>query len=106
MEPQHDPKLRELLNEWQLPGAPESLDARVLGLLRTPRKRWWSVLLSGSVRLPVPVAIVIGVALLVMAVALIHRTSPPPQPTAINLADFQPVRDLNVRIIRGHDETK
>jgi hypothetical protein len=102
MEPQDDPKLRELLSEWRLPDAPASLDARVLG---TPRP-WWSLLLSGSVRLPVPVAIVIAVALLVMAVALVRRQPASPQPAAINLADFQPVRDLNVRIIRGHDETK
>jgi hypothetical protein len=101
MEPQDDAKLRGLLNEWQLPDTPESLDARVLGLLRTPQQRWWSVLLSGSIRLPVPVAIIIGVALLVMAVALIHRQPAAPQPAAINLADFQPVHDLNVRIIRG-----
>ncbi len=102
MTPEDDPKLRELLNEWQLPDAPASLDARVLGA----HKPWWSVLTSGSIRLPVPVAIVIAAALLVMAVALIRRQPAPPPPSAINLADFQPVRDLNVRIIRGHDETK
>jgi hypothetical protein len=102
MEPQDDPKLRELLNEWQLPNAPASLDARVLGA----RKPWWSVILSGSVRLPVPVAIVIAAALLIMAVDLARRQPPPPQPAAINLADFQPVRDLNVRIIRGRDEAQ
>jgi hypothetical protein len=97
MEPQDDPKLRELLNEWQLPDTPASLDARILGT----RKQWWNVILSSSVRLPVPVAIVIAVALLVMSVALVRRQPAPPQPVAINLADFQPVRDLNVRIIRG-----
>jgi hypothetical protein len=102
MEPQDDPKLRELLNEWRLPDAPTSLDARVLGA----RKRWWKVLFSGSIRLPVPVAIVIALALLVMAVALMRRQSVPPQPTAINLADFQPVRDLNVRIIRGNNDDR
>jgi hypothetical protein len=102
MEPQDDPKLRELLNEWQLPDAPASLDARVLGA-RTPR---WRVLLSGSIRLPVPIALAIAVALLVMAVALVRRQPAPPKSTVINLSDFQPVRDLNVRIIRGHDETQ
>ena len=102
MEQQDDRKLRELLNEWRLPGTPPSLDARVLGA----RKAWWSVLLSGSIRLPVPVALVIAAALLIMAVALVRRQPPPSQPAAINMADFQPVRDLNFRIIRGHDETK
>jgi hypothetical protein len=98
MEPQDDPKLRELLNEWLLPDTPASLDARILGI----RKPWWSVILSGSIRLPVPVAIVIAVALIIMAVALLRRQPAPPQPAAINLANFQPVHDLNVRIIRGN----
>jgi len=100
--PPNDRELRELLNEWQLPGAPASLDTRVLGAQR----HWWSVLLSGSIRLPVPVVIAVVAILLVMAVALMRRQSPPQESTAINLADFQPVHDLNVRIIRGHDETK
>jgi hypothetical protein len=98
MEPQDDPKLRELLNEWRLPDTPVSLDARILGT----RRQWWSVLVSGSIRLPVPVAIVLAVALLVMAVALVRRQPALPQPAAINLANFQPVHDLNVRIIRGN----
>jgi hypothetical protein len=102
MTPEDDSKLRELLHEWQLPDGPASLDARVLGR----RKPWWSLLLTGSVRLPVPVAIVITAALLVMAVALIRRQPVAPQQSTINLADFQPVRDLNVRIIRGNNDDR
>ena len=97
-----DPKLRELLNEWKLPGAPASLDARVLGA-RTP---WWHFLLSGSIRLPVPVALAVVAILFVMAFALVRKPSQPVRPAAINLADFQPVHDLNVRIIRGHHDER
>src|SRR5438067_614069 len=98
MEPMHDPQLGKLLREWQVEDAPRSLDERVLGR----RKPWWSFVISGSVRVPAPVALVIAVALLVMAVTLL-RGRPVPKPpapaTEVNLADFRPVEGLNVRII-------
>lgn len=97
MDPIDDPKLSEVLKEWQVPGAPPSLDDRVLG----PRRRWWSFLLTGSVRIPVPVVVAIAAALLMMAAALVRQRAAPPVPSSIDLADFQPVRDLNVRVIRG-----
>ncbi|HVW10196.1 MAG TPA: hypothetical protein VHC90_16530 [Bryobacteraceae bacterium] len=88
-----DNKLSELLKEWQLPGAPASLDARVLA----PRKPWW----MHSIRIPVPLAFAIAAALVFMAVALLRRPPAPPQSTSVNLADFQPVKNMNVRIIRS-----
>ena len=91
-----DKKLSELLKEWQLPGAPGSLDARVL----RPRKHWWNVLFTGSVRIPLPVAFAIAAALVLMAVALFRRPPTPPPAASVNLADFQPLKDMNVRIIR------
>jgi hypothetical protein len=102
MDPIDDPKLSELLKEWQVPGAPPSLDARVLG----PRKHWWSFLLTGSIRIPVPVMVAIAALLLVMAAALLRERTPAPVAQSINLADFQPVRDPNVRIIRSNHEAK
>ncbi|HVY94452.1 MAG TPA: hypothetical protein VHA14_16940 [Bryobacteraceae bacterium] len=87
-----DNKLSELLKEWQLPGAPPSLDARVLTL----RKPWW----RKSVRIPVPVAFAIAATLVLMAVALLRRPPAPPPATSVNLAEFQPVKDMNVRVIR------
>jgi len=98
----NDPKLNELLKEWRVSGAPASLDARVLG----KRQPWWGLLLTGSIRIPMPVALAMVVALLAMAMALL-RQRPAVQPStasAVNLADFRPVQDLNVRIIRGHDD--
>jgi hypothetical protein len=99
MEPTDDPKLSELLREWRLPGAPPSLDARVLG----PRIRWWSYLLTGSIRVPAPVGVVIAVMLLVMAGALIRTRTVAPAVSPVSLVDFRPVKDLNVRVIRGHE---
>ena len=56
MEPTDDPKLSKLLREWQVSGAPASLDARVL----SAHKGWWRFLLTGSIRIPVPVGVAIA----------------------------------------------
>jgi hypothetical protein len=101
-ERENDPKLSELLKEWQIPGAPPSLDLRVLG---TPKK-WWHFLLTGSIRLPMPVAVAIAAVLLVMAFALARERAAQPQASFVNLADFQPVQDPNIHIIRGNHETQ
>ncbi len=99
MEPTDDPKLSELLKEWHIPNAPPSLDARVLG----PRHWWWSFLLTGSIRVPVPVGMAIAAILLLMAGALMRQRTVTPVSTSISLVDFRPVGDLNVRVIRGHE---
>ncbi len=99
MDPERDPKLSELLKEWQLPGAPSSLDARIL----PPRQRWWSFLLTGSIRIPVPALLVLAAILLMMTAAIVRKPPAPQTASApISLAEFQPVKDLNVRIIRSH----
>jgi hypothetical protein len=100
VEPDDDPKLRELLQEWQVSNAPPSLDARVLGA----RERWWSFLLTGSIRVPVPVAVAIATILLAMAGALLRPQPAAPAVPSISLVDFRPVGDLNVRVIRGSHE--
>jgi hypothetical protein len=98
-----DPKLSELLKEWQVPNAPASLDARVLN----ERKPWWSFLFTGSIRLPVPVFIAFAAALIVMAFALMRKRSEQPvAATPVSLAEFRPVKDLNVRIIRGQGDVQ
>jgi hypothetical protein len=105
MEPTDDPKLKNLLREWKVGDAPRSLDERVLG----PRQSWWTMLVRGSVRVPVPVALCLAVLLVAMSAALVRSRTPPPVPSspavssAINLADFRAVRDVQVRIMRsGH----
>jgi hypothetical protein len=107
MEPTNDPKLSELLREWQVPNAPGSLDRRVLDRRGAgSNKSWWRFLLTGSVRIPVPVGLAIAVLLLAMAGALVlrltERPSAPATVPSVNLAEFRPVTDLNVRVIPGH----
>jgi hypothetical protein len=108
MEPTNDPKLSELLREWQVPNSPSSLDRRVLDLRGAgSSKSSWRFLLTGSVRIPVPVGLAIAVLLLAMAGALVlRRAESPAAPTtvpSINLVEFRPVTDLNVRVIPGHE---
>jgi hypothetical protein len=97
MRPNDDPELSELLEEWQLSGAPPSLDARVL----SRRKKWWSFLLTGSIRVPVPLGLAIAAVLLVMAVSLMRQRPPAQAAAPVNLVDFRPADNLNVRVIRG-----
>jgi hypothetical protein len=97
MEPTDDPKLSKLLKEWQVPGAPPSLDARVLAR----RERWWSFLLTGSIRVPVPVGVAIAAILLAMSVALVRQPAVKRADSPVSLVDFRPVDDPHVRVIRG-----
>jgi hypothetical protein len=97
MEPIDDPKLSALLKEWKLPGAPASLDARVLGT----RPKWWRFLFAGSIRVPVPIGIAIAALVLFMAAALERQRGPAPPPSPVSLVDFRPVSDPHVRVI-GH----
>jgi len=98
MEGDDDGKLRELLKEWQAPGAPKSLDERMLRL----RQPWWRVLLTGSIRIPVPVGVALAVAFLTMAGAVWREgRAPEPVASSISLVEFRPVNDLHVRVIRN-----
>ena|ERR1035441_1915335 len=92
-------KFRELLHEWQVPGVPKSLDERVLGL----RRPWWTSLLTGSIRIPVPVGLALVEILLAMAGALFRERTPAPVAGSVSLVEFRPVTDLHVRVIRKND---
>jgi hypothetical protein len=100
MEHDDDRKLSELLKEWRVTGAPQSLDERVLRL----RRPWWSFLFTGSIRVPVPVGLAVAGVLLVMAVALWkQRPEPASAASTVSLIEFRPVTDLNLRVIREHE---
>jgi len=97
-----DRELDRMLQQWQAPGAPASLSAKVL----PPREPWWRWMLTGTIRIPVPVGIAL---LLAAAVFLYFRTAERPvvaQPArSVSMADFQPVKQLEPRIIRRTNET-
>jgi hypothetical protein len=100
MEPNDDPQLRKLLREWRVPEAPLSLDDRVLG-----RRSWWRFLLMGQIPVPVPVGLAVMAALVVMGVFLVRGLERPPAGPVrpvFNLTDFQPVENVQVRVIRSN----
>ena len=99
MENDDDRKFRELLREWRVPGRPESLDDRVLGL----RRPWWTFLLTGSIRIPVPVGLALAGILLAMAGALFRECTAAPVAASVSLVEFRPVSDLHVRVIHRND---
>ncbi len=100
MEPLNDRELDELLRQWPARPAPDSLTRRIRHAQRGP---WWQWLLTGSIRIPVPLAL--GAAL-VLALAFFAlrgpRNASTPQPQS---AVFHPVKRLEPRIIRSSYET-
>ena len=99
MEPLNDDELNHLLGQWKAPDAPASLAAKVLPR-RTP---WW----ARSIHIPIPVAVAIVVA--AVAVWLYSSGSPPrqveqPSSGTVSLADFQPVKQLEPRVVGRANE--
>ena len=66
MDMKDDAQLSQLLREWKVE-APASLEHRVPGAL----KPWWQFLLSGTIRVPVPVAL----CLILLTMAGVWRQS-------------------------------
>ena len=114
MEPLDEKELSSLLREWKAPGAPSSLSRKVLVRPQT----WTQWLTRGTLRIPVPVALLAVIALFAVWLVVDRplgsarpagpaRTPETPiaQPVgASTLADFQPVPQLEPRIIEAsHD---
>jgi hypothetical protein len=97
MEPLNDRELNDLLRQWDAPGAPRSLEARIL----PGRRAWWQWLFTGTIRVPVPV----GIAAIVLFALWMYSSSPPLEPReepvsgGVSLADFQPVEQLEPQIL-------
>ena len=97
-----DRELNQLLREWKAPDAPPHLTRPD----RAGRRRWWTWLLTGSIRIPVPVGVA---AALLLAAFWIYstadRATPAPEPgvasrePVVSLADFQPVEEVEVRVV-------
>src|SRR5687767_7297122 len=109
MEPGDDPRLKRMLNEWQVPNAPGTLEQRVFhhrgqdGQRDQPRRLWWRALIDARVRVPLPVALAFSVALIWLAVIVARDRTPTVQPidTIHDLRGFQPVNSVNVRVQRS-----
>jgi len=96
VEPLNEKELSELLRKWQAPVAPDGLRGKFFP--HAERLPWWRWLWRGSIRVPVPLALILFVTVtLSVSFAITHR-----QPRAVTLADFQPVKQLQPRIIRSN----
>ena len=101
MEPMDDRDLNQLLRQWQAPDAPPHLR------LPSPptREPWWRWFVTGTIRIPVPVGLA-AVALLATAWMYSAATlrepmveTPPTVQPVVSLADFQPVQEVEVRVV-------
>ena len=77
MEPLNDEELRALLQKWQEPGAPHSLQAKVLGPPRS--EPWWKWLITGSIRIPAPVGLLTVLLVIVLAFFGVRESSRRPE---------------------------
>ena len=94
-----DRELNQLLREWTAPDAPAQM--------RAPQRRTvnWRWLLTGSIRVPVPV----GLAAALLAAVWLYSSASARQPVAdrqepssqpvVSLADFTPVEEVELRVV-------
>ncbi len=102
MEPLDDRELNKILRQWQAPDAPPGLRAKVL----PQRSQWWQWLTKGTIRVPVPVGIgvVFALAVFLYFFRTAERLAPVQPAKSVSLADFQPVKQLEPRVIgRAND---
>jgi hypothetical protein len=101
MEPMDDRELNQLLRQWKAPGAPPHLRPPA----RPSRERWWRWLLTGTIRIPVPVGLA---AVALVATVWMYSTAtlrepvvetPPTTQPVVSLADFQPVQEVEVSVV-------
>jgi hypothetical protein len=72
----HNDRLRELLKDWNAPEAPPSLEQRVLSLPTRATQTWWRFLLSGSIRVPVPLACGLALLMILIGFQWTRRAAP------------------------------
>jgi hypothetical protein len=91
MEPDDDPQLRNLIREWRVPPLSKAFEERVL----SNRKTGWRFLLSGHIRVPVPIAccLVVLMAAGVWHWANLERPSPPRVVVKTERVEIPVVRD-------------
>jgi hypothetical protein len=100
MEPLNDDELKDLLREWQPPSAPATMKPP-----KEQRDAWWRWWISGTIRVPVPVGLAAMVIVaLSMYWAIAGREAAQRPPHSVTLADFQPVKQLQPRVIRSSYE--
>ena len=101
-----NPELDRLLRKWKTPVAPARLRSAIFPMQSVPWYRRW---LTATIRIPVPVAVVLCVSLVfagwqwasIRERALVSRGLVS-GPTSVTFHGFSPVAELRPRIIRSH----
>jgi hypothetical protein len=96
MEPLSDHELQALLRAWKAPAAPEYLEAPL------PRRPWYAVLWATSVRIPVPVLVLLVVAIVALQIMPPRQSAQIPSEALreVRLSDFEPVSEAKPVVVR------
>ena len=121
-ETMRDEKLQGLLRKWEAPVVPDGLDERVMKAYRRQAgtaEPFWRRWFTSSIRVPVPVALVVALFLIFTAALALRPESPPPTAvtpdtsgpvraaqravpvvTGTSLAGFQPVSEVTASVVQ------
>jgi len=121
-ETSRDQELRALLRKWEAPVVPGGMDERVMAAYRRQTgtaEPFWKRWLTTSIRVPVPVALVVALLLIFTAALALRPESPPPTAvapdtsgpvraaqravpvvTGTSLAGFQPVTEVTASVVQ------
>jgi hypothetical protein len=100
-----DRELNQLLREWKASDAPPTFALRASVGKPAPKKPWWNWLLTGSIRIPVPVGVAAALLAAFWIYSVSERAAPAPEPDVasrepvVSLADFQPVEEVEIRVV-------
>src|SRR5687767_5547718 len=102
MQSMNDDDLRNLLRKWEAPSLPPAVEKKILAGATSPAGAFVRWLMTGSIRVPAPVAVAMVLVCILLGIYA-YRSSHTAQTT---MAEFQPVKDFNPRIIRSVYEPK
>ena len=101
MEPLDDRELNSMLESWKAPPAPAHLRESLFPRDASP---WWLRFWRAQIRIPVPLALCLLLALLFAGLRQATRPPAPETVTAVTFRELQPVKEIKPRIIRRHYE--
>ncbi len=102
MEPMSDRDLDDLLARWRAPSVSQPVERRII---QYQSRRWLMWLLKGHVELPNP-ALALIICTVVALIALVAGRTMTSDSSVARSEGLQPVKHLQVRIIRSDYETR
>lgn len=102
MEQMSDRDLDDLLAAWRAPSVSQDVERRIV---QYQNRRWLMWLLKGHIELPAP-ALALIICTVVTLIALVAERPMPRDSSVARSEGLQPVKHLQVRIIRSGYETR